>query len=285
MKALRFSSFGDFTGHLHVEEVPTPVAGPDEVLVKVYAASLNPSDWKNVLGQYKKTVLPRTPGQDVAGRHRRRGQGRRSGRRSGQPAGMWGSRGTVATRSTWSSRKSRETKAEVPVLQRGGLRGKDLRHGIRRADRKAQLQEGETGRHRRKRGRGKLRHQARENEIGPRHRGGPPGAGPGNGAAARDRSGPQQPVGRISPIARGNSPGKKGVNVAFDCVGGPLFEVSLKTLAPGGRQVNIVSVGGEKGELRPGGLLRPAPLAFWLEHAEPRRGGVRRHPGQAAARF
>ena len=36
---------------------------------------------------------------------------------------------------------------------------------------------------------------------------------------------------------------KKGVNVAFDCVGGPLFEVSLKTLGPGGRQVNIVSVG------------------------------------------
>jgi NADPH:quinone reductase-like Zn-dependent oxidoreductase len=35
----------------------------------------------------------------------------------------------------------------------------------------------------------------------------------------------------------------KGVNVAFDCVGGPLFEVSLSTLAPGGRQVNIVSVG------------------------------------------
>ncbi|MGE5791027.1 MAG: quinone oxidoreductase family protein, partial [Syntrophaceae bacterium] len=67
MKALRFSSFGDFTGHLRVEEVPVPVAGPDEVLVKVYAASLNPSDWKNVLGQYKKTVLPRTPGQDFAG--------------------------------------------------------------------------------------------------------------------------------------------------------------------------------------------------------------------------
>ena len=35
----------------------------------------------------------------------------------------------------------------------------------------------------------------------------------------------------------------KGVNVAFDCVGRPLFEVSLSTLAPGGRQVNIVSVG------------------------------------------
>ena len=54
MKALRFSSFGDLAGQLHVEEVPTPVPGPDEVLVKVYAASLNPSDWKNVLGQYKK---------------------------------------------------------------------------------------------------------------------------------------------------------------------------------------------------------------------------------------
>ncbi len=58
MKALRFSNFGDLAVQLHVEDMPTPVAGPGEVLVKVYAASLNPSDWKNVLGQYKKTVLP-----------------------------------------------------------------------------------------------------------------------------------------------------------------------------------------------------------------------------------
>jgi NADPH:quinone reductase-like Zn-dependent oxidoreductase len=35
----------------------------------------------------------------------------------------------------------------------------------------------------------------------------------------------------------------KGVDVVFDCVGGPLFEVGLKSLGPNGRQVNITAVG------------------------------------------
>ena len=35
----------------------------------------------------------------------------------------------------------------------------------------------------------------------------------------------------------------KGVNVVFDCVGGPLFEPCLKTLGQLGRQANITSVG------------------------------------------
>jgi NADPH:quinone reductase-like Zn-dependent oxidoreductase len=35
----------------------------------------------------------------------------------------------------------------------------------------------------------------------------------------------------------------KGANVAFDCVGSPLFEPALRTLGQLGRQVNITSVG------------------------------------------
>jgi len=35
----------------------------------------------------------------------------------------------------------------------------------------------------------------------------------------------------------------KGANIAFDCVGGPLFEPSLRSLGQLGRQINIVSVG------------------------------------------
>jgi NADPH:quinone reductase len=66
MKALRFSSFGDVSV-LHVEELSTPVPGPDEVLVQVHAASINPSDVKNVQGKMKQITLPRTPGQDFAG--------------------------------------------------------------------------------------------------------------------------------------------------------------------------------------------------------------------------
>ncbi len=66
MKALRFSSFGD-ASVLHVEELPTPASGPDEVVVQVHAASINPSDVKNVQGKMQSTTLPRTPGQDFAG--------------------------------------------------------------------------------------------------------------------------------------------------------------------------------------------------------------------------
>jgi len=66
MKALRFSSFGDVSV-LHVEELPTPVPRVDEVLVQVHAASINPSDVKNVQGKMAGTTLPRTPGQDFAG--------------------------------------------------------------------------------------------------------------------------------------------------------------------------------------------------------------------------
>ena len=67
MKALRFSSFGDVSAVLHIEEVPTPALAPDEVLVEVHAASINPSDVKNVQGKMKQTTLPRTPGRDLAG--------------------------------------------------------------------------------------------------------------------------------------------------------------------------------------------------------------------------
>src|SRR5271154_662992 len=66
MKALRFSSFGDLSA-LRMEEVPTPVPGAGQVLVEVRAASINPSDAKNVLGKLKSTTLPRTPGRDLAG--------------------------------------------------------------------------------------------------------------------------------------------------------------------------------------------------------------------------
>ncbi len=38
-----------------------------EVLVRVQAAAINPSDVKNVLGKMAMTTLPRTPGRDFAG--------------------------------------------------------------------------------------------------------------------------------------------------------------------------------------------------------------------------
>jgi len=66
MKALQFDKTGDLSTLRYVE-VPTPVAGADEVLVQIKAAGLNPSDVKNVLGRFPYTTLPRIPGRDFAG--------------------------------------------------------------------------------------------------------------------------------------------------------------------------------------------------------------------------
>ena len=67
MKGLIFRSAGSLT-NLKVEELPMPAPNAGEVLVKVVAASINPSDVKNVLGKMPQTTLPRVPGRDFAGR-------------------------------------------------------------------------------------------------------------------------------------------------------------------------------------------------------------------------
>ena len=66
MKALRFHTFGG-PEVLTLEEVPRPTPGPDELLVEIHAAAVNPSDAKNVLGSMPQTKPPRTPGRDFAG--------------------------------------------------------------------------------------------------------------------------------------------------------------------------------------------------------------------------
>jgi NADPH:quinone reductase-like Zn-dependent oxidoreductase len=66
MQALRFHEFGSFD-KLKVETLPDPQPKPDELVVRVRAASLNPNDAKNILGHLEGTALPRTPGRDFAG--------------------------------------------------------------------------------------------------------------------------------------------------------------------------------------------------------------------------
>jgi NADPH2:quinone reductase len=66
VKALRFERFGD-PSVLEVADLPRPVARPGEIVVAIRAASINPSDVKNVAGKMEGTTLPRTPGRDFAG--------------------------------------------------------------------------------------------------------------------------------------------------------------------------------------------------------------------------
>ncbi len=69
MKAIRIHEFGN-ADVLKLEDIPVPTPAADEVLIKVYATSVNPIDWKMRNGGYKGkfTVhLPLTPGWDVSG--------------------------------------------------------------------------------------------------------------------------------------------------------------------------------------------------------------------------
>lgn len=66
MKAIRIEKFGDVK-NLRPVDLPEPVPGADEVIVRVRAAAINPSDVKNAEGKMPNTILPRVPGRDFAG--------------------------------------------------------------------------------------------------------------------------------------------------------------------------------------------------------------------------
>lgn len=66
MRAVVIRQFGE-PKDLRVEEVQTPEPHDGEALVEVQAASINPSDVKNVAGAMADTTLPRIPGRDFAG--------------------------------------------------------------------------------------------------------------------------------------------------------------------------------------------------------------------------
>ena len=70
MRAIRFKSFGD-PSVLEFAEVAAPAFAETTALVRVMAASVNPSDVKNVAGAMKQTTLPRIPGRDFAGNRAR----------------------------------------------------------------------------------------------------------------------------------------------------------------------------------------------------------------------
>ena len=66
MRTVRFTEFGD-PGVLRIVDLPDPAGATQEAVIRVEAASVNPSDVKNVAGGMDWTVLPRTPGRDFAG--------------------------------------------------------------------------------------------------------------------------------------------------------------------------------------------------------------------------
>lgn len=66
MRAIRFERFGD-PSVLELVDVAEPAAHDATAVVRIMAASINPSDVKNVAGAMTQTTLPRIPGRDYAG--------------------------------------------------------------------------------------------------------------------------------------------------------------------------------------------------------------------------
>lgn len=68
MKALIFSQFGEPADVLEIQDVPEPEPGPGQVLVKMIASPINPSDMMYIRGVYgQKPDLPATPGFEGVG--------------------------------------------------------------------------------------------------------------------------------------------------------------------------------------------------------------------------
>ena len=70
MRAIRYHEFGDEQVLRYETDVPAPVPGEGELLVRVAAAGVNPVDWKITAGHLSSMVdirMPVIPGWDVAG--------------------------------------------------------------------------------------------------------------------------------------------------------------------------------------------------------------------------
>lgn len=234
MKALRFNEYGQ-PDVLRIEEMDLPKPGAGEVLVKVAAAAINPSDVKNVAGLFGAS-LPRTPGRDFSGTVVSPG--------SWQGREVWGSgagfgvvrdgaqREYIGMPEAWLSAK--------PVnltLAQAATVGVPFITAWTALMRAGALQPGETllvtG------SSGAVGHAA----IQIAKWQGARVIGVGNPAQTSQadllldaRSADWLTAAREATEGR-------GADIVFDIVGGPLFETALQALRPGGRQIAIASAG------------------------------------------
>jgi NADPH:quinone reductase-like Zn-dependent oxidoreductase len=239
MKALRFAKYGP-PSVLSLEDVAAPVLKPGEALVEVHAAAINPSDVKNVAGAFDAS-LPRTPGRDYAGVVVE-GDGWKGKEVWGSGEGLGVTRdGTNAqylvVPSDWLSQKpsnlsmEQASTAGVPYLAAWSAL-------VDAAD----IQAGETvlitgamgavGR-----AATQIAHWKKAKVIGADRVDGNSGADTFINTTNKN----------VTTEVRALT-GGKGVDLALDAVGGPIFESTLKSLRVGGRQVAITSTGNRRVE-------------------------------------
>ncbi len=242
MKALRFYEFGDLS-KLQLEELREEPLAEDEVRVRVAAASINPSDARNIEGKMEGITLPRVPGRDFAGTVVK-------GPADLLGVNVWGTGGDIGFTRDGSH-------AEFIVIPSSAVAPKPANLSVEEAAcvgvNFVTAYEGIVVR---------AKVQAGETLLVTGARGGVGQAvlflGQALGAKliAVDRkpldAGAYEGVDLLGHIDSARHPlgeavreltGGKGADVAFDCVGGELFEPVLSTLAPLGRQLVIASVG------------------------------------------
>jgi NADPH:quinone reductase-like Zn-dependent oxidoreductase len=239
MKALRFAEFGP-PSVLRIEEVAIPEPGEGEALVHVKAAAINPSDIGNVAGHFKHTTLPRTPGRDFAGVVVKGKQ------REGEE--VWGSSSNLGI-----VRDGSHAEYVVVPVETLSIKPKSLDMAQAAAIgvpfitawasvvNAAQIEPGETilivG------AAGAVGQAATQIADWKQARviGADTTSDPIPGTESVVNTKTEDLRERVLELTAG-----KGVDAVFDTVGGPMFELALRSLKVGGRQVAIASAGGPR---------------------------------------
>jgi NADPH:quinone reductase-like Zn-dependent oxidoreductase len=242
MKALRFHEFGDLS-NLQLEEVPEAALAPDEVRVRVVAASINPSDAANIAGKMAGTTLPRIPGRDFAGIVV-------EGPADLRGVQVWGTGGDVGFTRDGSHAEFIVIPAAAVVPKPANLTfeeaacvGVNFVTAYEGVVHRAQVKGGETllvtG------ARGGVGHAVLllGQALGAKLIGVDRKPFNADDYEGIDMLGYVDTSRQNLRDAVRELTGGKGVDVAFDCVGGELFEPVLSTLGQLGRQIAITSVG------------------------------------------
>jgi NADPH:quinone reductase len=248
MKAAYITAFSKTLENLRVETIPDPVLTRTDgkitdAKIKILAASINPSDVKNIQGKMEGTILPRIPGRDFAGMVVD-GPGNLLGTE------VWGTGGDVGFTRDGSHAEFMVVPVEAVTpkphclsFEQAACVGVNFVTAYLGLVTRARLQPGETLLVTGARGGVgsavlQLGQSLKARPIAVDRKPFDPAAFAGLELAGYvDTS--QTPLGdAVRQLTNG-----KGVDVAFDCVGGELFEPVLSSLGQLGRHIAITSVG------------------------------------------
>jgi NADPH:quinone reductase-like Zn-dependent oxidoreductase len=223
---------------LQVCDVEKPRAAEGQVLVQVWSAGLNPSDVKNAAGALKHTTLPRTPGRDGAGIVV-------EGRADLKGAEVWVTGGALGftmdgchAEYVLLPEAAVRRKPDSLTLEQAGSIGVPFVTAWLALVHAAAIRTGET-----------ILIVGASGAVGSAAT--QIAKWKGARTIGADMRKPAEPLAdeSIDTLAEDliqsvlRLTGGKGADLAFDTVGGPMFEPCLKSLRRGGRQVEISSSG------------------------------------------